>query len=103
MATNGIFSFGSPYGPFFNQPFPGSFAISSRYLVAPYWDDIDTRSDSGVISYEVHQSGYYLDRVNAFLRRKRPSTFVGTWMMVAYWDAVNPYFGPFRSEVDIMP
>lgn len=100
VATNGLLSFGSAYGSFFNQPFPGSSTIFNRYLVAPFWDDVDTRyADGGEISYEVHQSGYYLDRVNYFLRRNRPSRFEGTWMMVAYWDGVNPYFGLFNTEV----
>lgn len=99
VATNGLLSFDTSYGSFFNQPFPGSFAIFNRYLVAPFWDDVDTRFDGGEISYEVHESGYFLNRVNSFLRRSRPSRFEGTWMMVAYWDAVNPYFGLFSSEV----
>lgn len=99
VATNGLLSFGTPYGPFFNQPFPGSSAIFTRYLVAPFWDDVHTSFGSGQISYEIHQSGYYLDRVNKFLKRNRPSTFEGTWMMVVYWDAVHPYFALSNTEV----
>ena len=67
--------------------------------MAPFWDDADTRSDSGDVSYEVHESGFYLDQINLFLRRNRPSYFQGTWMMVIYWNAINPYFGPISFEV----
>ena len=95
---NGLLSFGTSYNSFFNQPFPGSSTINTRYLVAPFWDDIDTRYGDSQISYEVHDSGYYLDRVNLFLKRNRPSTFEGTWMMVTYWDAVRAYHGFFNPE-----
>ena len=90
-------SFDSPYNSFSNQQFPGS--VSSLYLVAPFWDDGDTRGGNGEISYEIHQSGYYLEEVNEFLQRKRPSDFTGTWMAVIYYDAIHPYFGAFNPEV----
>ena len=95
IGTNGLLSFGSSYNSFFNQQFP----IGDRYLVAPFWDDADIRGGNGIISYEIHESGYFLDLVNNFLQRMRPSDFVGTWMGVVYWDAVHPYFGAFSPEV----
>ena len=67
--------------------------------MAPYWDDVDIRFDTGEISYEIHTSGLFLDQVNCFIRRTRPTDFEGTWMMVAFYDAVHPYFGLFNSEV----
>ena len=70
--------------------------------MAPFWDDADTRGGNGVISYEIHTTGYYLDEVNTFLQRKRPSGFVGTWMAVVYYDAIHPYFGAFNPEVGIL-
>ena len=79
-----------------NQEFPGF--LGDRYLVAPYWDDVDIRGGRGVISYEIHTNGYYLDLVNNFLRQTRPSLFTGTWMAVVTWDAVQP-FGAFFPEV----
>ena len=87
------------YGSQFNQPFPGSASINFRYLVAPFWDDADSRHQNSQVSYEIHQSGYFLDNVNEFLRRKRPSTFQGTWMMVAYWEAVRQYYYSSHPEV----
>ena len=108
MGTNGLLSFGTAYNSFTSQAFPGSSTISFRYLVAPFWDDIDiSRDENGQISYEIHQSGYYLDQVNDFLLRKRPSSFNATWMFVAYWDSVRPYPGSSSSLVSdssmIMP
>lgn len=100
MNTNGLLSFGSPYTEYSNQDFPGSGDTRLLYLVAPFWDDIDiSRDQIGQISYEIHQSGYYLDQVNDFLQRKRPSTFSGTWMFVAYWDSVRPFPGSSNSVV----
>ena len=99
VGTNGLISFGSSYNSFANQPFPGS--VSSNYLVAPFWDDVDIRGGNGIISYEIYDSGYFLDHVSAFVRQQRPSTFQGTWMAVVYWDEVHPYFGATSTEVGI--
>lgn len=93
-----MISFGIAFNSFTNEAFPGS--VSSRYLVAPFWDDVDIRGGNGVISYETYDSGYYLDHVSAFIRRQRPSTFQGTWMAVVYWDAVHPYLGASSTEVE---
>ena len=96
MGTNGIISFGtSGYNPYINSIFP----VSGRYVVAPFWDDIDTRSGNGRISYEIHDSGHYLDQVSTFLARKRPSDFQGTWMAVIFYDAVRPYPAASNTEV----
>ena len=88
MGTNGIISFGLEYNSWFNIPFP----ITSLYLLAPFWDDVDIGGGNGIISYEIHGPGYFLNQTNAFLQRKRPSMFEGTWMLVAHWDAVHPFF-----------
>lgn len=70
--------------------------------MAPFWDDADTRFGPGQVSYEVYEEGYVLDYVSAFLRRTYPSDFQGTWMMVAFWNRIRPYFGFFNTEVSIM-
>lgn len=99
VGTNGLVSFGASYNSFFNQQFPGSSSISFRYLVAPFWDDVDTRGGNGQVYYEVHQSGHFLNQVSSFIRKIKPSSFQGTWMLVVYWDAVHPYFGAVNPEV----
>ena len=98
MGTNGLLSFGSSYNSFSNQVFPDFV----RYLVAPFWDDVDIRGGNGRISYEIHQSGYFLEQVNTYLKRKRPSDFQGTWMAVTYWDAIHPYFGASNTDVSAL-
>ena len=70
--------------------------------MAPFWDDVDTRWNSGEVSYEVYEAGYQLDYVSAFIRRRNPSNFHGTWMMVASWDAVHQYFALFSSLVCVI-
>ena len=90
VGSNGIISFGTnAYNSFRNGAIPGT---SGLYFVAPFWDDIDTRN-GGVISYEAFLSGSFLDVVNNFINRHRPTKldFRGTWMMVAYYNKVYPY------------
>lgn len=81
----------------FTSIFPGS--VSGRYLVAPFWDDADTRGGNGQVYYEIHQTGHYLNQVSSFITTVRPSRFEGTWMMVVYWDAIHPFFGASNPEV----
>lgn len=64
----------------------------TRYVIAPFWDDINI-AKGGVITYEIFESGYFLDKVNEFIKRKRPTSFEGTWMMVASYEKVQPYSG----------
>ena len=99
VGVNGLISFGTAYSSFFIQKFPGS--VPSRYLVAPFWDDADTTGGNGMVSYEIHNSGYFLDHVSAFMRYQRPSNFQGTWMVVVYWDAIHPYVGADNVEVGV--
>ena len=97
VGTNGLISFDIPYNAFFTSPFPGS--VSTLNLVAPYWDDVDTRGGNGQISYEIHEDDHYINQVNSFINTVRPSRFEGTWMLVVTWDAVHPYFGASNPQV----
>ena len=70
--------------------------------MAPFMSNIDTRGgDRGTISYETFQSGYFLEQVNAFIQRKIPTSFEGTWMLVAYYNEVFPLSG--TGEVCVNP
>ena len=96
MGTNGIVSFGSSaYNPYSNSIFP----ISGQYLVAPYLDDIDLRCGNARLSYEVHDSAFYVDEVSGFIARRRPSDFQGAWMAVILYDLVRPYPAARNTEV----
>ena len=98
VGTNGILSFDVAYNSWSNVPFSENFP---EYVVAPFWDDVNIVGGNGQITYEIHEDGYFLDQVNSFLQKRRPSSFVGTWMLVAYWDAVAPFlfFGDSESGV----
>ena len=67
--------------------------------MAPFWDDVDLSGGDGRISYEIHESGYFLEQVNIYLQKKRPSDFLGTWMAVVFYDAVHPFPGTTSTEV----
>jgi len=71
--------------------------------VAPFWDDVDiSGGDQGEISYETFESGTFLEQVNAFLQKKRSTYFEGTWMLVAYYNAVFPYSGTGEVCVNLL-
>ena len=97
MGTNGLLSYGSSFNSFSNRVFSQS---DTFYLVAPFWDDVDIRGGNGRIFYQTIDSGLFLDQVNDYIQRVRPTSFEATWMMVAYWVEVHPYFGASNPEVN---
>ena len=99
MGTNGLLSFDIPYDFWFNVVFPGS--VEGRYLVAAFWDDADATQGSGQVSYEIYETGYQLDYVSAFIRRRNPSSFQGTWMMVTMWNSVQPFSFSFFPPTEV--
>ena len=71
--------------------------------MAPFWDDINiSGGDRGAISYETFESGYFLEQVNAFLQRIRPTSFEGTWMLVAYYNEVSPFSSTEEVWVNLL-
>ena len=71
--------------------------------MAPFWDDINIAGvDRGTISYETFESGYFLEQVNAFLQRIRPTSFEGTWMLAAKYNEVHPYSGTGDVSVNLV-
>ena len=78
------------YTQFSNQLFP----VDSRYLVAPFWDDIDISEGVGDISYQVYSTGSPpLDTVNTIISDEENINFIGHWMIVAEWDGVPAHQG----------
>ena len=69
--------------------------------MAPFWNDYYT-INGGTVFYETFESGYFLEQVNAFLQRKRPTSFVGTWMLVAYYNAISYNFYAAEVCVNLM-
>ena len=81
--------------------FPSEFTfISSAFLLAPFWSDIDI-TFYGSIFYEVH-SGYdslLISQVNDFISNHTEGNFTGTWMLVVQWDEVREFPGFITTPV----
>lgn len=72
--------------------------------MAPFWHDVDIRAN-GSVYYQVFHStdesvDLLFDTVNGFIQYKTNTSFEGTWMLVAAWDAVPvyPYYYALRYE-----
>ena len=110
VANNGIFSFIEEFSHWDPEAFPGdSTSVQNRYLVTPFWDDVDISGPGGgSIYYQVHEASgdnpgslSLLEQVNDFVQAVENSSFVGTWMLVAMWDQVHPY--PYGTSPDPSP
>ena len=96
VSTNGIISFGLPF--YIHQPFlfPSPFTVvSSQYLVAPFWSDVDIRTD-GTVTYEVHTSdneasATILSTISGFISDYTGVSFSGSWLLVVLWDSVREF------------
>lgn len=96
IGTNGLISFETAYNSWSNQDLP----IGTRYLIAPFWDDVDIRFGNGNISYQIYTSGEEIGMVNNYIRQTQNYTISdGSWMMVVFWNDVHRYFGRSNPEV----
>ena len=95
--TNGIISVNQSFLHYQPQLFPNG----SRYLVAPFWADVDIRGEVGNISYQVSTGSPALDTVNTIISDEESITFTGHWMIVAEWDEV-PAYPYLKSLVSFM-
>ena len=88
--TNGILSFWSR----FTSPFRRSFPFFSVPLIAPYWDNVDTRR-FGNIFYRQTTDTNLLQRARNQLQELFPSAgnFTPTYLFIATWDRVAQRFG----------
>ena len=63
------------------------------FLVAPFWADFDTTL-GGTVSWEIHDSENSPDlliQVDNFIRDEYgDADYTGTWMLVAFWENVQP-------------
>ena len=93
--TNGIISIDKRFHEFEPELFP----YDSRYLVAPFWADVDISREVGNISYQVYSTGSpLLDTVNTIISDEENTNFTGHWMLVADWDSVPEYSAPPYEE-----
>ena len=88
--TNGILSFRSR----FTSPFRRSFPFFSVPLIAPYWDNVDTRR-FGNVFYRQTTDTNLLTRARNQLQELFPSAgnFTPTYLFIATWDRVAQRFG----------
>ena len=90
-----MISFQQPFTHHIPYSFPSEFTfISSAFLLAPFWSDVDIRQH-GSIKYEIHNdsSDSLLSKVNNFISNSTGIEFAGTWMLVAEWNQVPPFPG----------
>ena len=94
--TNGILSFGNQFIWITIRRFP---LAAGRSLIAPFWDDVDTRR-FGTIYYRETSNATLLQRARDQLRELFPSTgnFTPTQLFIATWDRVAE-FGQNGSQV----
>lgn len=96
-----MISFAQP----FTHPIPSLFPsdltfISSAFLLAPFWSDVDA-TIYGAIFYEVHSgsNSSLISQVNSFISNRTGNEFTGTWMLVVQWDEVRQYLGALNILV----
>ena len=79
--TNGIISMEFPFSSHFIRNFP----IENKYLIAPFWSNVNTYR-GGTIRYQVYSNGSSLhDTI------EENFNFNAQWMLVAEWDSVHAY------------
>ena len=87
--TNGILSFRAQFTRFTPQGFP---LTDNSSLIAPFWDDVDTRR-FGNIYYRLTSNATLLQKARDQLRELFPSTssFTPTQLVIATWDRVAQF------------
>ena len=95
VGTNGFVSFGSAryIGATGDRDlFPN---LDDRFLVAPYWADIDLRV-TGRVAYKLidtssSSNNKVLQNLNQFLAQNQTLKFTATWGLVASWEETCPF------------
>ena len=96
--TNGILSFRARFTRYTPEGFP---LTGNSSLIAPFWDDVDTRR-FGNIYYRLSFNATLLQRARDQLQELFPSTgnFTPTQLFIATWDRVAE-FGQNGSQVSV--
>ena len=95
-----MISFTAPVTRFTPDPFP----IRGRFLIAPFWADVDTRG-IGKIYFKETTDDDLLNKANdviqdATLQAAGLSRFKPSWMLIATWYKVG-YFSSHTDQVGI--
>ena len=94
VSTNGIITFGSPLISSEPEELPPTDSDAFwTYMIAPFWADFDTTM-GGTVSWEMHSrqnSPALVATVDSFIAVEfGDQTFEGSWMLVAFWENVQP-------------
>ena len=87
--ANGLISFGNPFTRFNPELFP----IEFRYLVAPFWSDVDI-SRTGSIRYQVYSNGSRETEIISQFISEENFIFTAEWMLIVEWNRVPQFGGP---------
>ena len=90
VSTNGLISFSNPYTAYIPLTFP-----IPNQVVAPYWDDSDTRK-KGFVRYAVITEdnvtlSCLLNFTSGFISSREGVDFEASWVLVARWVDLCPY------------
>ena len=99
VSSNGLLSFDRP----FLKPFPHTFPLTTARVVAPYWDDSDTRV-KGFARYDIvtnsHPSLSCLISITSnVISSLENTTFQASWLLVTRWVDLCPYLDRNCTEV----
>lgn len=96
MCANGVISIGDSL---FTTYVPQLFPLSGSNVIAPFWNDHDPRGGDSKVYYKVYtrdqstSSNEKINMVGQLVTSKKnlDNNFIGSWMLVAYWNNVPPY------------
>ena len=91
-------SFTAPVPTFTPEPFP----INGRFLIAPFWADVDTRG-TGEVYLKETQNITQLEMAREIIIKATHqaaglSTYMPKWMLIATWYRVG-YFSSHTDQV----
>ena len=94
VGTDGYITFGQPLIDEEPEAFPpDNNEVFWTYMVAPFWANFDT-TQGGIVSWSVHtreSSLLLVTTVDDFITNEYgDSNFEGSWMLLAFWENVQP-------------
>lgn len=96
VSTNGLVSVDVPVQDYRPRLFP-----TNDILVAPFWADVDTSNDTGIVSFGVTNSRTQLSRAEGQIAAAFPDVVFKitlVYLFVATWDSV----GYYRRKTDLV-
>ena len=93
-----MISFIAPVPTFTPEPFP----IADRFLIAPFWADVDTRG-IGEVYFKESRNETLLNKANEIIQKSTSqsrglSRYEPTWILIATWFKVG-YFSSHTDKV----